>query len=79
MLRVKDILTQQELYKDRLREAERERLCRQVVGRKEEGNHFYCRILIWLGRRLVAWGWHLQERYGAVTEKPATLVTHRVR
>lgn len=79
MLSVKDILAQQELYKDLLREAERERLCRQVAGRKEEGTRFYCRMLIWLGRRLVAWGWRLQERYGAVTETPTTLVAHRVR
>ncbi|MBC7264591.1 MAG: hypothetical protein H5T64_09610 [Chloroflexi bacterium] len=79
MLNAKDILTQQELYKDLLREAERERLCRQVARRKGEGDRFYCQVLIWLGRRLVAWGWYLQERYGAVTEKPVTLVAHRVR
>lgn len=63
-----------------LREVERDRLARlsvaqnrlTLVGRKGE-RHFLCRILAGLGRRMVAWGSRLQERYGAAIEMPRTL------
>jgi hypothetical protein len=61
----------QERYKDLLREAERERFVRQALAEQEKPEPFYCQALIWLGRRLVASGQHLQERYGPVMEAPA--------
>jgi hypothetical protein len=60
-----------ERYKDLLREAERDRLVREKLAGRGGNAGFYCRALIWLGSRLVAWGWRLQERYGAGTAAPA--------
>jgi hypothetical protein len=51
-------------HRELLREAERNRLVRQALAGRERPQRFYCRALTWLGRRLVAWGWHLQARYG---------------
>ena len=65
-----DFLVRQEQYKDLLREAERYRLVRQVLAGRERRYLFYYRALTWLGFRLVAWGWRLQERYGAATATP---------
>jgi hypothetical protein len=75
----RDSLVHREHYKDLLREAERARLVRQAWAGQERRNHLYCRPLTWLGRRLVAWGWRLQERYGAVTAAPALRVANRTR
>ena len=50
-----------ERNKDLLREAERYRLVRQVLLARRRQGRFYCRALIWLGRRLVDWGRRLQE------------------
>ncbi|MBC7233145.1 MAG: hypothetical protein H5T68_07910 [Chloroflexi bacterium] len=63
MLSWKDILVQQERYKDALREAEKERLIRQDLARFIINHRFYCRILRWFGSQLVTWGYRLQERY----------------
>lgn len=60
-----DIMVQQECYADLLREAEKERLIRQMLPGGEKRDRFYRRALIWLGRLLVTWGYRLQERYGA--------------
>ncbi len=72
MLTWEDFLGQQERYKDLLREVERNRFIRQALARYERRNYFYCRALVWLGQRLIAWGWRLQERYsgGAVILTP---------
>jgi len=64
MLNWKDVWAQQERYKDALREAESDRLARQALAGREMDHRFYCQALTWLGGRLVAWGWRLQERYG---------------
>jgi hypothetical protein len=72
-------LVYQERYKDRLREVERYRLVRQVSKGRERGDRFHCRALIWLGRRLVAWGWHLQERYGAAAAVPTLRAANHTR
>jgi hypothetical protein len=64
-------LIHQERYKELLREAERYRLVRQVRTGHERRHLFYRQALAWLGRRLIAWGWRLQERYGAGTAAPA--------
>ena len=61
----------QERYRDLLREAERERFVRQALAERERPEPLYCQALIWLGRQLVAWGQHLQERYTPVMEAPA--------
>jgi hypothetical protein len=50
-----DVLVHQERNKDLLREAEHYRLVRRALAGRERHDHFYCRALIWLGRRLVAW------------------------
>ncbi len=60
-----EILAHQEHYKDILREAERVQLVRQARAEREKRERFYGPALIWLGRRLIAWGGLLQERYGA--------------
>ena len=60
-------LIHQERYKDLLREAERYRLAQQALAGREKRDRFHRRALTWLGGRLVAWGWRLQERYGAAT------------
>jgi hypothetical protein len=57
-----------ERNKDLLREAERYRLVRQTLPVRRRHGRFYCRALIWLGRRLVDWGWRLQERYDVVVD-----------
>ena len=74
-----EFLVRQEHYKDLLREAERARLVRQMRAGQERRDRFYRRTLIWLGCRLVVWGWRLQERYGAVTAAPALRVANRSR
>jgi len=74
-----DFLVCQERYKDLLREAERARLVRQARAGQERRNHFYYRALTWLGRRLVGWGWHLQERYGTAAGAPALRAANRTR
>ncbi len=66
----KDFRVAQERYKDLLREAERHRLVQQSLPDRRKRNCLSRRALSWLGRRLVAWGQHLQERYGATTEAP---------
>ncbi|TKJ30016.1 MAG: hypothetical protein CEE40_06305 [Chloroflexi bacterium B3_Chlor] len=71
MLGWRDIVAQQERYKDLLREAERHRLVLHELALHERKNRFGCRAMAWLGRALVAWGWRLQERYAARLEVPA--------
>ncbi len=71
MLTWLDIAVQQERYRDLLREAETERLLRQVKDPTPSNRRFYGRALIWLGRRLVAWGLSLQKRFDATA--PATV------
>ena len=65
-----DFLVQQERYKDLLREAEEYRLIRKALAGRPRRTRLHCQALVWLGRRLVAWGWRLQERYGAATATP---------
>lgn len=71
MLNWNDVMVQQERNKDLLREANNYRFAREAMGPREGRNRFHCRALIWLGRRLVAWGSHLQARFGAPVETPA--------
>lgn len=64
-----DYLVARERYKDLLREAERDRLVRQALTGRERRHRFYCGALTWLGRRLIACGWRLQERYGSCSRR----------
>ena len=63
--------------RDRLREAERDRLVRRVLAGHRTGDRFLVRALAWLGRYLVAWGQRLQERYGVVVDSPALRAANR--
>ncbi len=63
MLSEKDVLLWQTHYKDLLREAERERMIRQVLAANKHVR-FHERALAWLGGYFVAWGCYLQRRYG---------------
>jgi hypothetical protein len=69
-LNYRDALVYQEHYKDLLHEAERYRLVRQALAGRERHERFHRRALTCLGRRLVAWGWRLQERYSAAAAAP---------
>ncbi len=72
------VLIQEARRQEMLRQAERERLVRQARAGRAQHAGFYCRALTWLGRQLVAWGWRLQERYGAAVAtsmlRPAKVV-----
>ena len=67
MLNWSHVTAQQERYQDLLREAEQDGLFEQMQAGHAMRNRFHCQALTWLGNRLVAWGWRLQERYGAAT------------
>jgi hypothetical protein len=68
-----DVLVQEERRKDLLREAEEYRLARLVLAGRERRPRLYYRALTWLGRRLVAWGYRLQARYGVAATVPGAL------
>jgi hypothetical protein len=74
-----EVMAHQERHKDLLREVERDRLVRQALAGRLKRDPFHCRALIWLGRRLVAWGCSLQERYGAAVEAPALQAANQCR
>jgi hypothetical protein len=59
------VLIQEARSQELLRQVERERLVRQARAGRAQSASLHCRALTWLGRQLVAWGWRLQERYGA--------------
>jgi hypothetical protein len=52
-------------YGNLLRLAESSRLIRLASTGREKRPPLYGRMLAWMGRWLVVWGWRLQERYGA--------------
>jgi hypothetical protein len=63
----------EEQVKGWLREVERDRLARLAQAGRRRGMGPLCRVLAGLGRRMVAWGVRLQERYGVAIEMPRTL------
>ena len=69
MLSEKDMLMQMEHYKDLRRDAEHDRLVRQVNAQSHGRDKLRSRSLDWLGRQLVIWGMGLQEHYGSMTAK----------
>jgi hypothetical protein len=70
------VIAQRERHKELLREAERYRLVRQVLAERRPRDRAWVRALAWLGRRLVAWGQRLQERYGAAAAAVHPVVSH---
>lgn len=64
MLSHRDLLVQQEHYKDLLQEAEYERLIR-AAGLQQPGNRrLHRKVVNWIGIQMVKWGGKLQS-YGA--------------
>lgn len=64
MLGFRDVLAYHERYRDRVREAERVHLARQVLAEGKRQHRRSARMVSWLGCQLVTWGCRLQERYG---------------
>ena len=71
MLSWSDILAHKQRHEDMRREADEYRLIQQALAGRPRRHRFYCRAMDWLGRRMVAWGQRLQERYGAGAAAPA--------
>ncbi len=71
MLRWFDVVGQQERYKELLREAQRSRLVLHELALSERRDRFHRRVISWLGRGLVTWGWRLQEWFPAMNEAPS--------
>ena len=60
-----DIVVAEERQKDRLRAAEQERLVRAALAGRPKRTRVFGPPLVWLGQRLIAWGWRLQTGSGA--------------
>ena len=72
MLSNKFYAVQVEIYRDMRRKADQDRLVRLATAGRRAGDNVFWQALAWLGRRMVAWGKSLQERYGsASTPQPA--------
>ena len=56
-----DYLIFQDRHTEHLREVERRQLARQTPEGQKRSDRFSS-VLLWLGRRLVVWGRHLEER-----------------
>ena len=58
---------QAEIYRDMRRQADHDRLVKLATSDRPAGDNALGRALAWLGRRLVAWGKFLQERYASAS------------
>ena len=66
MLSYQQILMMQKKHsRELLRQAEQERFMRRILESRNQNNRLHGQALSWLGRRMVAWGQDLQERYSA--------------
>jgi len=65
-----DGLAQLALYQALRQGTDTIRLDRQAIAGQRRQRRLR-RALNWLGQRMVAWGWHLQERYDTTTAAPA--------
>ena len=74
-----DVLAQLERNKESLRRADRYRLAQQALAGHQKRHRLYCRAMNWLGRRLVAWGSHLQERFGVASAIPTLQIANYTR
>jgi hypothetical protein len=70
VFRWSDVLAQQEHCEDIRREVARHRIAQQA-SEGQLRHHLHCRALSWLGRRMIALGQRMQERYGAAATAPA--------
>jgi hypothetical protein len=61
-----DYWYQQERYNDLLRAAEQERCVQAALAARTRPAVVYNPLLAWLGKQLIAWGWRLRARYGAL-------------
>ncbi len=77
MLSWREVLAYQDRYDDLLRDAEKDAVLMRDLALAEKRDSFHCRLLTWVGRRLVSWGASLQERYGTVVEAPSIQPLHR--
>lgn len=59
------MIMQQERYQDLLREVQKDRLIREARRGHTPHLPLHCRALAQLGKQMVAWGTHLQTRFGA--------------
>jgi len=71
MLDLSRMMVEEERYRDRVRQIERDRFARAVASNNQEQTRFYGQLLAGLGRSLTAWGLRLQARYGAMVETPS--------
>jgi len=60
-----EVRARQERFKDARREAERDQVVLHELALRERADSVRGRVMTRVGRGLVAWGWRLQERYGA--------------
>jgi len=56
-----DYVITMDRHTERVREAERRQFIRQTLEEQKRRARFSF-VLVWLGRRLVVWGRHLEER-----------------
>ena len=61
---------------DLLREAQYERDMRTARGARGRSNGRYGSAMVWLGRWLVAWGWRLRARHGAIECREDASASH---
>jgi len=67
------VQTRAEIHRDELMSmAQGERMTRLAHSGMQGRHRTYCRLLCWMGRKLLAAGVQLQEQYGATTT-PAAL------
>jgi hypothetical protein len=66
MLNLNDLAISQEQYKDLIRAQNQRRLARQAMAQQKHSMANHQRLLDWLGRCMIAWGWRLRARYGYI-------------
>jgi hypothetical protein len=64
-----DYRYQQERHNDLLRAAEQQRRVRAALAARPRPAVVYHPLLAWLGTQLIAWGWRLRARYGALEHR----------
>ena len=49
-----------------MQEVEDERLARKIIAARRPARHTHQPILVWLGNRMIMWGWRLRARYSSL-------------
>jgi hypothetical protein len=62
----------QDRFKEALRDAGRDRLVLHDLALQAKRDRTHRRVMAWLGRGLIAWGWRLQEHFSGRVEARAT-------